>query len=753
MSDLFSRLGIALAGRYRIERELGAGGMASVFLAHDVRHDRKVAIKVLKPELAAVLGAERFVQEIATTASLSHPHILPLFDSGTADSFLFYVMPYVEGETLRTRLDSEKQLAVDDACSIVTVIAGALDFAHKRGVVHRDIKPENILFQDGVPVVADFGIAVAVASAGGDRLTETGLSLGTPAYMSPEQASGERELDARSDVYALGCLTYEMLAGDPPFVARNAAAVIAKHLTDTAPPITTVRRNVSSATATAIARALSKVPADRPASAGAFAAALRSDGATTTAESPLIVVLPFVNRSDDRDNEYFSDGLTEEVISDLSNVRALRVISRNSAMTLKGSAKDTPTLARELGVSHVVTGSVRRAGNALRVTAELVEARADKPVWSEKYSGTTEDVFGIQEEIARKIVAALRMTLTETENEQVATRPIENAAAYDCYLRARHAMYSWAPDASTRGMRLVDDALAIVGNTPLLLATKAQLYWNEVNMNVAPAAVRLPQAMAHVERALKLDPRHALAIFVRGLVAGSQGRQEQALPDLYLAHELWPGDANILAELCRFSNTAGLRHHGAFVDRIALIDPLTAISALVASSYHWTGGRFEESVASCRRACEMSNPASMFPIMAGAQLAVAGLRTEAAEILKKSADALEGTALGREAAFLHYGLLGDRDGALPFAPPSDAAIQNEFAAIFTADAYASIGSHEDAIRWVGNAVAHGFINYPFLAEQDPFLGDVRGESAFQRLLAAVKPRWEAVVEWERRRQA
>jgi serine/threonine-protein kinase len=753
MTDFGNRLSAALADRYRLERELGQGGMATVYLAADLKHDRKVAIKVLKPALAAVLGAERFVVEIKTTAALSHPHILPLFDSGNSDGFLFYVMPFVQGETLRAKLDREKQLSVDDALEITKVIAGALDYAHSRGVIHRDIKPENVLFQDGVPLVADFGIAVAVTTAGGDRLTETGLSLGTPAYMSPEQASGERDLDARSDVYALGCLTYEMLAGDPPFVARSPAAVIARHMTDTAPPITTVRRNVSGAVATAIARALSKAPADRPATAGAFAAALRSAPADSLNESRLLVVLPFVNRSDDRENEYFSDGLTEEVISDLSNVRALRVISRNSAMTLKGTTKDTPTLAKELGVSHVVTGSVRRAGNALRVTAELVEAHTDKPIWSEKYSGTTEDVFGIQEEIARKIVAALRMSLTDNEARQVAARPIESPAAYDCYLRARHAMYSWAPDASTRGLRLVDDALAIVGDTPLLLATKAQLYWNEVNMNIAPSALRLPQATEHVERALAIDPGHALAVFVRGLVAGSQGRQEAALPDLYLAHEFWPGDANILAELCRFSNTAGLRHHGAFVDRITLIDPLTAISALVTSSYHWTGGRFAESVASCERACEMSNPASMFPIMAGAQLAVAGRRTEAAAILKKSADALEGTPLGREAAFLHYGLQGDHDRALPFAPPTDTAIQNEFAAMFTADAYAAIGRHDDAIRWVRNAVDHGFINYPFLAEYDPFFGALRGRAGFRQLLTEVKPRWEAVVAWERGRQA
>ena len=746
-------LQLALGDRYRIERELGAGGMATVYLAHDLKHERDVAIKVLKPELAAVVGAQRFLQEITTTANLQHPHILPLFDSGTADRFLYYVMPYIEGETLRERMRRERQLPVDEALEITRVIAGALDFAHKRGIVHRDIKPENVLLQDGVALVADFGIAVAVSTAGGERLTETGLSLGTPAYMSPEQITGEASLDARSDVYALACLTYEMLAGDPPFVARSAAAVVARHLTDVAPPITTVRRNVSRATATALARALSKAPADRHASAGAFATALRAESGREIREPVALVVLPFVNRSQDPENEYFSDGLTEEVIADLSTVSALRVISRNSAMTLKGTTKDTPTLAQELGVSHVVTGSVRRAGNALRVTAELVEARADKPVWSGKYSGTMDDVFGIQEAIARKIVASLRMTLTESEDRQVAARPIVNPVAYDCYLRARHTMYAWTPDASQRGLRLVDDALAIVGDEPLLLATKAQLYWNEVNMNIAPAEVRLPQASDHVARALAMDSRHALAIFVRGLVAGCRGRQEEALPDLYLAQELWPGDANILAELCRFSNTAGLRQHGAFVERIARIDPLTAISALVVSSYHWTGGRFEEGVDSCRRACELADPASMVPIVAGVQLAASGRREEAAGILGRAAALLEGTPLGREASFLEHALTGDREGALPFAPVRDGVIQNEFAAMFTADAYALIGRRDDAIHWVRAAVEHGFINYPFLAEHDPFLDDVRAEPGFRHLMAEVRPRWEAVVEWERNQRS
>jgi serine/threonine-protein kinase len=281
MSDPITRLNAALEGRYRIERELGEGGMATVYLARDEKHNRNVALKVLKPELAAVVGAERFLAEIETTANLQHPHILPLFDSGEADSFLFYVMPYVEGESLRERLDREKQLGVEEALDLTKKIAGALDYAHGNGVVHRDIKPGNVLLsQQGEPLVADFGIALAVAQAGGGRITETGLSLGTPHYMSPEQATGDRDVDPRSDVYALGCVLYEMLAGEPPFSASTAQAILAKILTMDAPSITMVRRTVPPNVGNALAQALEKLPADRFTSASEFAAALSDRGFT-----------------------------------------------------------------------------------------------------------------------------------------------------------------------------------------------------------------------------------------------------------------------------------------------------------------------------------------------------------------------------------------------------------------------------------------------------------------------------------------
>jgi tRNA A-37 threonylcarbamoyl transferase component Bud32/Tol biopolymer transport system component len=283
-----ARLAAALADRYRLERELGQGGMATVYLAQDLRHDRQVAIKVLRPELAAVLGADRFVQEIKTTAALQHPHILPLFDSGSADGFLYYVMPYVEGETLRTKLDREKQLGVEEAVRITTEVADALDYAHRHGVIHRDIKPENILLHDGRPMVADFGIALAVSAAAGGRMTETGMSLGTPHYMSPEQATAEKEITGRSDVYSLASVLYEMLTGNPPHTGASAQQIIMKIIAEPVPVVTTLRKSVPPNVAAALMKALEKLPADRFDSAAAFAAALENPHFTTQALAPTI---------------------------------------------------------------------------------------------------------------------------------------------------------------------------------------------------------------------------------------------------------------------------------------------------------------------------------------------------------------------------------------------------------------------------------------------------------------------------------
>jgi len=279
VTDALYRLKTALSDRYVIEREIGAGGMATVYLAHDVRHDRRVALKVLKPELAASLGGERFLREITLTARLHHPHILPLLDSGDADGLLFYVMPYVEGESLRDRLNRERQLPLDDAVRIARDVADALSYAHSRDVVHRDIKPENILLESGHALVADFGIARAITTAGGDKLTQTGLAVGTATYMSPEQSTGERLIDGRSDLYSLGCVLYEMLAGEPPFSGSSAHAILARRLTDPAPRVSLVRATVPGHLDSAIRKALASTPADRFATMSEFVDALAGKAA------------------------------------------------------------------------------------------------------------------------------------------------------------------------------------------------------------------------------------------------------------------------------------------------------------------------------------------------------------------------------------------------------------------------------------------------------------------------------------------
>lgn len=292
------------------------------------------------------------------------------------------------------------------------------------------------------------------------------------------------------------------------------------------------------------------------------------------------------------------------------------------------------------------------------MTAELVEAAAVEAIWSEKYGGTIGDVFGIQEAIARKVVGALKMTLTETESRQMAARPVADTMAYDCYLRARQLLYSWTPDAPRRAVGFVDEAMAIVGETPLLLALKAQLQWNAVNLSLVTPDVGLPPALDSLERALALDPHHPLAIFVRGLVAGGQGRPENALPDLYHAHDQWPGDANILVQVCRYSNTAGLRGHGGLVDRLTMLDPLSPVPFVVAGTYHWLSGRFADAVEPSRRAIALAPPRSLILPTSAVRLAAAGLRDEAVATMERSVREFEGTPMAPAMRFLPWPLPG-----------------------------------------------------------------------------------------------
>jgi serine/threonine-protein kinase len=478
------RLAASLADRYRIERGpdgslalLGRGGTATVYLAHDLRHDRRVALKVVHPNLAASVGSERFLREIRFVARLSHPHILPLFDSGDAEGLLYYIMPYLAGETLRQRLDRESRLPVATAVRVAREVALALDYAHRNGVIHRDIKPENILFEDDQAVVTDFGIATAMESADSERLTEIGLAIGTPAYMSPEQAGGAAEIDGRSDIYSLGCVLYEMLGGVPPFTGPTPQSVMAKQVVAPPPSLRSQRPEVPEPVERVLAKALEKEPGDRFATAAEFTAALEGAGTAAPAaqsggrgrpraavlvglgaiaatallfavglgereekppETPRLAVLPFQNLGS-ADDDYFSDGITEEITSRLAMIPRLGVISRTSAEQYRETGKSIKEIGQELGVDYILEGSVRweKSGGSsrVRVTPQLIRVSDDRHMWAGRYDETIAEVFQVQSRIAEQVASALDLALQRPHHEALAAKPTDDLRAYDFYLR------------------------------------------------------------------------------------------------------------------------------------------------------------------------------------------------------------------------------------------------------------------------------------------------------------------------------
>ncbi|HEX6052798.1 MAG TPA: serine/threonine-protein kinase, partial [Gemmatimonadaceae bacterium] len=507
-AGLANALRAGLAERYRIERELGAGGMAVVYLARDLQRDRDVALKVLRSELSAVSGAERFDREIRIAARLVHPNILPVLDSGRVsgpageDGQLWYTMPFVEGESLRDRLTREKQLPLDEVVRLTSEIADALGHAHARGILHRDIKPENILLAAGHALVADFGVARALGDSN-DRITGTGIALGTPGYMSPEQSTGERELDARSDLYALASVSYEMLAGEAPFTGPSAQAVIARRLSQPPPSVRVIRPGIPEGVDRVVQRALAPVPADRFATTAEFARAL-SDAATgarvaeysprartrwpmvagaavlvvaavafvatrvgrqssappaamTNADRGAIrlAVLPFRFIGPDTADRYLADGIAEEVTSTLANLGGLRVIDRASVAQYASGVTTPRAIRAALAVDAIIDGALQKAGDSIRVRVRLIDPAAEEERWSQTWDHTARDVFRVQSEVATKVAGTLRIQLAERESRSLARPPTTSPDAYDAYLRARARGRS----ADFRGRRQLTDSI------------------------------------------------------------------------------------------------------------------------------------------------------------------------------------------------------------------------------------------------------------------------------------------------------
>ena len=574
--DLRAQLQAALGSAYVIERELGGGGMSRVFLAEDTRLGRKVVVKLLSPELGAGVSADRFEREIKLAARLQHPHIVPLLAAGDVNGLPYYTMPFVSGASLRSRLQAAP-IPTAEAQGILRDVAKALAYAHRQGIVHRDIKPENVLLNDGTAMVADFGVARAIRAAttlaGDGTLTQVGTQVGTPAYMAPEQAAGDPDVDFRADLYAFGVMAYELLAGQHPFAQRRTAhALVVAHMTETPVALTTHSTTVAPSMASIVMQCLGKDPLDRPESASALVAALEAAAITpvqlpvavtpAASQSATIAVLPFANMSGDPDNEYFSDGITDDIINALTQVSGLRVAARASAFSYKGRNEDLATIGRTLGVTTVLQGSVRRAGNKVRVTAQLMNTHDGFQLWSERFDRALDDIFAIQDEIARSIVDKLELTLGLRESKSLVARPTEDLEAYELYLRGREAVQQRTPPSMRRGLEFFERAivrdpkyarahlgraeayigLGVYQAMPTLEArTKAEEAIAQVaSLSPDLAAIHLlrgqlklylrsdwPSAREDLEQSLKRDPNDALANVYMGLLNGMLGRREE----------------------------------------------------------------------------------------------------------------------------------------------------------------------------------------------------------------------------------
>jgi serine/threonine protein kinase/Flp pilus assembly protein TadD len=544
------RLRSSLSDSYIIDRELGRGGMATVYLAQDCKHDRTVALKVLHSDLAASLGSDRFLREIKLAARLNHPHILPLFDSGEADGFLYYVMPYVEGESLRERLEREKQLPVDEAVHHAKAIASALDYAHRQGIVHRDIKPENVMLYEGEAMVMDFGIAKAVSSASNDTITVSGMMIGTPAYVSPEQAAGDQSLAGQSDQYSLGCVLYEMLAGERPFEGPTAAAVMTKRFTEMPKPLRSVRGSVPDHVERAVSKAMATDPSGRFTTTAMFAQALGSEilaTPTDTATLPQtmpsaaksVAVLPFANMSADPENEYFTDGIAEELITALSKIQALRVASRTSSFSFKGTKDDIGEIGRKLKVSTVLEGSVRKAGNKLRIAAQLINVADGYQLWSARFDRDMEDVFAIQDEISQAIFDALRVILSEGEKKAIERERPVNLQAYEYYLRGRQFIHQWSRSGLEYARQMFRRAIEIDPEYALAYAGLADSC-SLLYMNCDAREQNLTQGNSASRRALELGPDLAEAHLASGLAHSLSMRFKEAEREFEFAMKLDP---------------------------------------------------------------------------------------------------------------------------------------------------------------------------------------------------------------------
>jgi serine/threonine-protein kinase len=774
--DLLEQLAAALGDRYRVERKLGHGGMAVVFLAEDLKHHRLVAIKLLKPELSAVLGGDRFLREIDIAATLQHPHILPLYDSGEAAGLLYYVMPFAEGESLRQRLARDSQLPLDTALQITREVGSALQYAHKQGVIHRDIKPENIMLSgDGQAVVADFGIARAVNAASAEPLTLSGMVVGTPQYMSPEQAAAGGVVDARSDQYSLACTLYEMLIGQPPFVGPSSQAVLARHSLEPVPSLRVVRQTVPPVVEGAVMRAMAKLPADRFASIRQFLDALDSPAVAPALPAPAVpvrtprgtrramtalgaaallaagawwlgpgraahpggkapavtsvAVLPFQDLASSPDSSYLADGMTEGLIADLSQIGSLKVISYASGSVAQGLGRSLADLARELGVDAIVKGSIRRAGDSVRVNVRFLHAPDSALLFTGDYQGRLGKLPDLQREITIALTGSINAELKGAERSRLDTRHEVDQRAYEAYLRGRFHIERGELD-QARAQFEQAGRLAPEWAPPRVgLAS----YYTSLPFftDVSPAEV-LPKARAALVQALALDETlaeaHAANAYIRAYYEWDWRAAEQ---EFRRALELRPNYADAYFSYSRFLASRGrLDEAIAQLDRAVALDPLSLPLLANRALLDYFAGRYD---AAGTRLREILKSDSTDVVTRWGLALVAeqqGNPREAIAILEP----IIGASLNRKASLGHaFAAAGNTARARAVLAELRAAGAGKYVpSYYFAVVLAGLGQRDSALRYLERAYEERSTVLAYLLI-DPRLASLRNEPRFVAL--------------------
>lgn len=729
--------------QYCLLERIGAGGMGEVHLAEDTKLKRRVALKFPLANQDALLH-RRFLREAEAVARLNHPNVATIHEVGECQGRPFIVMEYVEGESLRSLCQRER-LGVDRILAMAVGICAGLAAAHEKGIIHRDVKPGNVMIDTrGTPKLLDFGLATL---SGMEPLSQPGSLTGTIRYMSPEQVRGE-PTDQRSDLFALGVVLYELLSGRPPFDGPNEAATLHAILSETPPSIIERRTDVPEAVEEMVFRLLQRDRARRFQSATELGEALQQarTGSTqpgSAAASPVksILVLPFENLSGDRDDLYFSNGLTEEIITDLAKIGGIAVISRKSSMLLAGTQKDIPTLGREFSVQYVLSGSVRRAKQSIRVNVELVEARHDRQVWAERYSGTLEDVFEIQEKMAHAIAQALKVRLSVSEVNALARRGIRNVQAHDLFLRARQESTRWTREGLDQAHRFLQEALRLEPESAMLHAALGYNYYNYVNLGFHQDE-SVTRALACVEKARELEPDSLDALRLLGIIQCSLlGKCREGLRHLLEVLEASPQDT----EAMQWVTIAGCFRGKPdlallWAKRLVHTEPFIALNEVFIPNALFFGGDFANAHALGMEVFEREPGNPLVQFLMTLILLYRGQFEEA----RASAAMIESRqALGildRLVLALVYAEQGRRDlvDTVLTSECKTSARRDLQYPYHIGTVMALLGEHEEAIRWMELAVDNGFANHRFLEELDPFIEPLRGMAGFAELVARAR---------------